>query len=318
MLTTYPVSPASATKQGAKTSWFDLVEPTDDEWTSVEAATQIKLPTREQLSEVESSSRVSVTGGVLFLSVPVVVHPKDSEQIPTPVGFILSPDTLVTIRYAPLHSFDVIAERLAKESDAASSAEVFTRLIEEMVDFGADLLEQYGADLDRISHTVFRRGQRRRRVLRTNLRLRNTLIDVGETGERLSQIRDTVHGLHRVVLFACERAPAGTPADINSRLKTARDDLTSLADYEMHLYGKVQFLLDAVLGFINTEQNDIFRVLTVVSIVGIPPTLIASMYGMNFKNMPELNWTWGYAWGLGLIALSAILPMAWFKWRGWW
>jgi magnesium transporter len=80
----------------------------------------------------------------------------------------------------------------------------------------------------------------------------------------------------------------------------------------------VQFLLDAVLGFINTEQNDIFKVLTIASVVGIPPTFIASMYGMNFHNMPELSWHYGYEWGLFLIALSTILPIIWFKWRGWW
>ena len=95
-------------------------------------------------------------------------------------------------------------------------------------------------------------------------------------------------------------------------------DLQSLSDFELHLSNKIQFLLDAVLGFINTEQNDIFKVLTIVSVVGIPPTLIASMYGMNFHNMPELSWPWGYEWGLFLIFLSTLLPVAWFKWRGWW
>jgi magnesium transporter len=107
------------------------------------------------------------------------------------------------------------------------------------------------------------------------------------------------------------------PPDLHDRLKTGRDDLISLGNYETQLYEKGQFLLDAVLGFINTEQNDIFRVLTIVSVIGIPPTLIASMYGMNFKNMPELSWTWGYQWGLGLIALSILVPIIWFKRRGW-
>jgi magnesium transporter len=102
-----------------------------------------------------------------------------------------------------------------------------------------------------------------------------------------------------------------------ARLRTAIADLTSLTDFEVHLTDKVQFLLDAVLGFINTEQNDIFRVLTIVSVVGIPPTLVAGMYGMNFQ-MPEYHWHYGYAWGLFVIFLSTILPIGWFKWRGWW
>jgi len=91
-----------------------------------------------------------------------------------------------------------------------------------------------------------------------------------------------------------------------------------LVDFEAHLSSKSQFLLDAILGFINTEQNDIFRVLTIVSVIGIPPTLIASMYGMNFHDMPELRWRWGYPYGLTLIALSALAPILWFKRRGWW
>jgi len=106
--------------------------------------------------------------------------------------------------------------------------------------------------------------------------------------------------------------------DIEVRLKTVRKDVNSLTDFESHLAGKVQFLLDAILGFINTEQNEIFKVLTIASVVGIPPTFFASLYGMNFHNMPELNWTWGYAYGLTVIAVSTILPIAWFKWRGWW
>ena len=96
-----------------------------------------------------------------------------------------------------------------------------------------------------------------------------------------------------------------------------RQDVLSLSDYDGHISNKVQLLLDATLGLINIEQNNIIKVLTIVSVVGIPPTLIASMYGMNFKIMPELNWSWGYPYGLALIALSAVLPLVWFKWRGW-
>ena len=107
------------------------------------------------------------------------------------------------------------------------------------------------------------------------------------------------------------------PAAVKTRLDTLRHDLASLNDYESHLLNKVQLLMDATLGLINVEQNDIIKVLTVVSVVGVPPTLVASMYGMNFKYMPELDWSWGYPYGLALIAISAIAPLLWFKWRGW-
>ena len=185
-----------------------------------------------------------------------------------------------------------------------------------MIDFGADMLERFGADLHRISRSVFLRAQRRRRHLRDGLRLRNTLVDVGETGERLSELRDTLQGLERIVLFACDRAE-WMPPDLHDRLKTGRDDLISLGNYETQLYEKGQFLLDAVLGFINTEQNDIFRVLTIVSVIGIPPTLIASMYGMNFKNIPEYDWPYGYYYALGLMAFVGFGLLGWFWKRGW-
>jgi len=154
-------------------------------------------------------------------------------------------------------------------------------------------------------------------VTRSNDALHRTLIEVGNAGERLSQIRGSLLGLQRIVQFASEPERDWMPNHVRSGLKTAQTDLLSLTDYETHLSDKVQFLLDAVLGFINTKQNDIFTVLTIVSVVGIPPTLVASIYGMNFKNMPELDWAWGYQFGLMLIVLSTVLPILWFKWRGW-
>jgi magnesium transporter len=158
---------------------------------------------------------------------------------------------------------------------------------------------------------------KRRHLTRSNEALHRTLIEVGNAGEHLSRIRGSLLGLQRIVPFASEPEREWIPNTVRSRLRTAQADLLSLTDYETHLSDKVQFLLDAVLGFINTKQNDIFTALTIVSVVGIPPTLVASIYGMNFKNMPELDWAWGYQFVLSLIALSTILPILWFKWRGW-
>jgi magnesium transporter len=191
--------------------------------------------------------------------------------------------------------------------------------LEGMVDFGADTLEKIAAELNGISSRVFKgyRSPRQHKIARFNRGLRTTLIDVGERGERLSQIRESLLGMQRIASFVAEKERDWIGENVQARLRTASSDLTSLTDFEVHLTDKVQFLLDAVLGFINTEQNDIFRVLTIVSVVGIPPTLVAGMYGMNFQ-IPEYHWQYGYAWGLFLIFLSTILPIAWFKWRGWW
>jgi len=166
-------------------------------------------------------------------------------------------------------------------------------------------------------HLLRPQGGHAPRVARANQLLREMLVQVGDAAESLSRIRESLTALQRLSGFAGDTQGVWLHQDIQTRLKTVRQDVNSLTDFESHLSGKVQFLLDAVLGFINTEQNEIFKVLTIASVVGIPPTFIASLYGMNSHNMPELDWTWGYAYGFGLIALSTILPIVWLKWRGW-
>jgi magnesium transporter len=319
MLTAYSTSARTEAAHAArKVSWLDLLDPTNEERARVESEFGLALPSREELSEVESSSRISEENGVLFLSMPMVSHAHAFDEAPSPVGFVLTRDVLVTIRYTQLRSFDTVAAKFSKNDAPGSSVETFAALVDEMVDLNADMLEGIAAELDAVSRSVFRKTRsRRRHVTRSNDALHDTLIDVGNAGERLSRIRSTLLGLQRIVPFACEPARDWIPDAMRSRLKSAQGDLVSLTDYETHLSGKVQFLLDAVLGFINTKQNDIFTVLTIVTVVGIPPTLVASIYGMNFKNMPELDWAWGYQFGLTLIVLSTVVPILWFRWRGW-
>jgi magnesium transporter len=299
-------------------SWLDLLNPTDEERAGVEARYGLKLPSRHQLSEVESSSRVSEKNGVLFLSMPIVAHASALDEPPSPVGFVLSKDVLVTIRYTQLLSFETVAARFSTADGRGTSVEAFVALVDAMVDLGADLLEGIGRELDAVSRAVFPKVRDNpRHPTRSNDALRDLLTDVGGAGERLSRIRDILLGLQRIVPFASGIERDWIPHEMHDRLNAAQADLLSLADYETHLSDRVQFLLDAVLGFINTRQNDIFQVLTIVSVVGIPPTLIAGIYGMNFRNMPEYTWAWGYQWGLGLIVLTTVLPLLWFKRRGW-
>jgi len=318
MLTAYPAA-ANATAQSTRAaSWVDLHDPTDAEKASVEGKYGFRLPSRRELSEIESSSRISEANGVLYLSMPIVAYAGTIEQPPSPLGFVLSKDVLVTIRYTQLRSFEAVAAKFSAPGGPTDSIGAFTAIIDEMVDLMADLLEQIGTELDQISRDIFpRRSKRRRRQGVSNDALRGVLTDVGNVGERASRIRDILLGLQRIVPFVAAPGRGWIPAQTQDHLKTAQTDIVSLTDYETHLSSKVQFLLDAVLGLINTKQNDIFTVLTVVSVVGIPPTLVASIYGMNFKNMPELSWAWGYQWGLFLIVLSTIIPILWFKWRGW-
>jgi len=318
MLLSFPAA-GSGGDVGPDTIWVDLYDPTAAEVERVAQRYDFKVPTRDDLDEIESSSRLRLEHGVLYLSMPITVYSEGGEPFPAPVGFILAPKILVTIRYSEPRGFGTARAQLAKQAASSNSADVFAAVLEALIDTGADLLEQMGSDLAGISKRVFRpKAEDLNRIARTNRELRAMLTQVGNTGEHLSYSRETILGLQRIIGFTCDSACDWIKPEIQARLTTARHDLASLADFEAHLSGKVQFLLDAILGFINTDQNDIFKVLTIVSVVGIPPTLIASMYGMNFHNMPEYSWVWGYQYVLGLIALSIILPIAWFKWRGWW
>ena len=312
MLTTYPEGPL------AEAVWIDLLQPAPEEIAAVEAATGVRVPSHEALAEIESSSRLRVVGRTLFLSTPLLAHGETPDAELSPLGLILSERVLVTVRFARVRAFEIAAEALPRGRTPSSSA-IFTTILEALVDRMADLLEIAGGEIDTLSRRVFRNaGREGRRIARANARLRLTLSEVGQIGDRLGKIRGSLLGVGRLAPFAGEAAKDWLDPGCRVRLKGVRTDVRSLADYESHLDGKNQFLLDAVLGFINTEQNDLFKILTIVSVVGVPPTLVASIYGMNFIAMPELHWPFGYAYALGMIVLSAVLPMVWFKWKGWW
>jgi magnesium transporter len=320
MLITYPGGKTvSSPIDPRQTWWLDLIDPTDEEKAAAENICRFTIPSRQELSSIETSSRISEDNGILYLSMPIVSTAASVDEAPSPLGFVLSNDYLVTVRYTALRSFDAVAARFSRPEAPKTGVETFTDLADEMVDLCADTLEGIGGELDALSRAIFpkRNSKRRRLVNKSNDALRGILIDVGSIGERASRARDILLGLQRIVPFVRGPQRQWISEQIRERLATVSTDIVSLTDYEEHLAGKVQFLLDAVLGLINTKQNDIFTVLTVVSVVGIPPTLVASIYGMNFKYMPELSWAYGYQWGLALIALSTVLPILWFKWRGW-
>ncbi len=298
--------------------WLDLLNPTDEERSAAERLTGLRVPAEADLAEIESSSRLSTEGNVLYLSTPMGYRSADGLSMTAPLGFVLSPDYLMTVRFADLPVFDQFAERFVGGTKQSGSVAAFLGLLEGVVDLLADVLEHVGADLDGISRRVFRAERKGApNAAQMDVQLRATLRAVGRAGERVSNIRDSLLGVNRIVLYASEAASDWIPRDLRPRFKTLGQDIASLSDYDNQLTNKVQFLLDATLGFINIEQNNGIKVLTVVSVVGVPPTLLASIYGMNFKNMPELQWEYGYAYGLAVIVLSGILPLLWFKRRGW-
>jgi magnesium transporter len=252
------------------------------------------------------------------MSVPITTLVGDDQPETAPVGFLLSRDRLITIRFAALESFDTVAASFGQAATTPTSGlEVFVDLCDEIIDHLADNLEQVAAELRTMSVATFHTEVDGRHAIRSNRIIRAKLRHIGRLGDRVSETRDTLLGVGRAIDFACELSADWSDRKLEPRMRTLRQDVESLDDYKVHLSDKVQFLLDAMVGLIGIAQNDVFKVLTIVSIVGIPPTLIAGIYGMNFKGMPEYDWAWGYPYGLAVIALSAIIPLAWFKWRGW-
>jgi len=299
------------------TAWIDIVDGSPEEIGWVERQTGLHVPTLAELSEIESSSRLRVESGTFYLSTPQVVRSGSAAPVTTALGFVLSKDRLITVRFAPLTAFATFAKDWTTPGRChPGSAGAFVGLLDAIVDRIADVLEQVGSDLDAVSLRVF--GDRLAGPpAHEDADLRGFLRRIGRSGDLASKIRDSLLGIGRIVPYVLGQSADWLPMELRIRMETQRADIASLSDYDTHLTSKVQLLLDATLGLINIEQNNIIKVLTVVSVVGVPPTLVASLYGMNFHNMPELSWSWGYPYGLALIAVSALAPLIWFKLRGW-
>ena len=297
----------------ARAIWIDLVSPTPDEIDRVRAATGLRLPTEAQISEIESTSRLSFESGAYYLSTPLVAVDAEGVHFLMPVGFVYAPRVLVTVRFGALPGLDAAQEEFAARPPR-NAEEAVLHIFELIVDRAADHLERTSAECDDLSRAAFRTNTRHAKA---SVRLSAALRRIGRAADGLSRIRDELLGLGRIGAYVTESKIEGAPAVDLARLKALRTDIASLTDYEGHLSSKVQFLLDATLGFINIEQNDIVKTLTIASVVGIPPVLIAGIYGMNFQFMPELKWVFGYPMALVLIVASGLAPLWWFKRRGW-
>jgi magnesium transporter len=308
--------------EAANAVWYDLMNPSDAEIAAVQKETGLSLPSQADVSEIENSSRLSSDGPVLTMSMPIVTR-TDEGLLASACGFVLSPDRLVTLRFAPSLAVDHFKETPHETGEAggASSAFIFAGLLETFVDKQADALERLRNELDAMSHQVFHhrfalennKADKRRNQ---ESELQSILVTLGRAYDTISFLRDSQLGIARIAPYTQTTAD-WLPKSVTARLKSLTKDITSLNEFSTHLTDKVQFLLDATLGLISISQNSLIKVLTIVSIVGIPPTLIAGIYGMNFHDMPELNWAYGYPYAWALMILSAVLPLILFRLKGW-
>ena len=303
----------------SQAQWIDLLNPTEEEKARVQAATGLDISTEEELAEIETSSRLYFDGKAIYLSMPLVSKMENMPADVRPIGFILNREKLVTIRFNRSRAFHNFLEaQHRKPMESGEPIDIFLALLEAISDRLSDLLETMRDELDTISKKIFSdAGGGPKHGRRLDNELQTVLKRLGRTADLMSSIRDSLLGVGRILPYVGQIAAPWIDRENRDRLKSLRQDITSLSDYDAHLNNKLQFLLDATLGLINNAKNNIIKVLTVVSVVGVPPTLIASIYGMNFKDIPELNWSFGYPYGLAMIALSAIVPLVWFKVRGW-
>ncbi|MDX1606979.1 MAG: magnesium transporter CorA family protein, partial [Candidatus Competibacterales bacterium] len=269
-------------------------------------------PTREEMEEIEVSSRLYQEDGALFMTAMILSRADTDDPRSTAVTFILSDARLVTLRHDEPRSFRLFAARAQRyQSDMRRGELVLTGLLEAIVDRTADILERVGSDLDAVSREVFA-PPRRGRDFHESLRR------IGRIGDLGSKVQESLISIARLLTFYNQTLDTGKGSkELRGRIKTLSRDVQSLTDHASFLSSKISFLLDATLGMINIEQNAIIKIFSVVAVIFLPPTLVASIYGMNFALMPELGWRFGYPWALGLMVVSAILPFWFFKRRGW-
>ncbi|WP_026613548.1 magnesium transporter CorA family protein [Ensifer aridi] len=300
--------------------WFDLFNPSSEETRLVEDRLGIEIPTRDEMQEIELSDRLYQEDGAEFMTMTATAKLDSDYPVKVPVTFILKGTTLVTVRHADPKPFQIYANRIQKPNGAVCETGelVMLGLLEAMIDRTADALERAGSDIDAISREVFRKSNAS--ATKKTRDLQSLIEQIGQKGDLLTVIRESLVSIGRLVAYhvAIEGStPRKAAKESRQRVKLIQRDAASLGDHALFLSNKINFLLDATLGLINLEQNQIIKIFSVAAVVFLPPTLVASIYGMNFEAMPELHWKLGYPFGLAAMVISALLPYLYFKRRGW-
>ncbi len=298
------------------TAWIDLLAPTPEEDHAVEKATGIAVPTREEMAEIEPSSRLYIENNARYMTATLICATDTETPRTTVVTFILGGGPLVTVRYDDPRPFAIAASRLARYCHPGiSGLNVLIELLDAIIDRAADVLERVGTEIDDISQRVFERSAGANEASKS---YKEILKAIGAKGNLNSKVRESMVSINRLVLFLANDAEdLRLHKEQRSLVKSMARDVSSLADHASFLANKITFLLDAVLGMVALEQNNVIKIFSVVAVVFLPPTLIASIYGMNFEVMPELKWPFGYPLALAMMVAAAILPYAFFRWKKW-
>lgn len=304
-----------AAAPGLDAVWIDLLNPEPEEVKPLGERLGINIPDRADMEEIEISSRLYHENGAVFMTAILPADTDGDEPEMAPVSFILSGNQLITVRYHDPRAFTTFptqAQRMATKLPDADT--ILVGLLEAIIDRLADVLERAGRDIDAVSAMIFRRANTKDEPQD----FQGVLEKIGRKGDLNSNIRDSLATLERLVSFLGSVAmDRECGPDLRKRVKTLSSDARSLSDHSGFLSQKITFMLDASLGMINIQQNATIKIFSVVAVIFLPPTLIASIYGMNFEHMPELSWVFGYPFAIGLMIAAAILPYLYFKHRNW-
>lgn len=296
--------------------WIDLLNPTRDEELFIEREIGLQVPTREEMAEIEVSSRLYSEHGAHFMTATVLYQVETPSPQSTAITFILTERMLITVRYAEPRAFPLFLGRAEKgDAKCDSALDVMLGLLEAIIDRAADLIERLQGETERIAQSIFdMKGGSGSHTRRFDVVLKQ----IGKEGEVAAKARESLISIGRVLTYLSHLAVLRKDDKrLRERIKTEARDVQSLADHLSYLNARITFLLDASLGMVSIEQNQIIKLFSVVAVMLMPPTLVASVYGMNFKYMPELDWPWGYPIALGLMILSAAVPFLFFRRRGW-
>ncbi|WP_435641672.1 magnesium/cobalt transporter CorA [Micavibrio aeruginosavorus] len=294
--------------------WVDMLQPDAAEEKLVEDALVLDVPTKEDMKAIELSNRLYKDEGALFMTATLVVGTDTPAPLLSPVSFILTNHKLITVRDHEPKAFQLFSTRAQRSLPRCSNGEdVLIGLLETIVDRLSDPLENVANEIERISHEIFRNGTGKKKT-----DFNEVLRIIGQKGDLNSKVKETLLSLDRVISFLTYNIDKNTlNTEMKHGLASLEQDVRALTDHASFLSNKINFVLEATLGMINIEQNTIIKFFSVAAVIFLPPTLIASTYGMNFHFMPELDWPFGYPIALIAMLMSAILPYLYFRHRRW-
>jgi magnesium transporter len=295
--------------------WIDLYRPTPVQVARVGETFGIEVPTLADMEEIEVSSRLYRENGTDNMTVVLPGAQPDGNQVTGPVTFMLRTDRLLTVRHHAPRPFETFPERAqAATMGCGTPLRLMLGLVEEIVARQADLLEGAGRVLDGLAARVY--GATTEAL--SSEELAQALRATGRQGEILARVRLGLLTIERMLsVLSLWHGETAEGRALRSLLKSLQRDIAALEIHADFLSGRVGLATDTTLGMVNLSQNTSVRMMSVVAALFLPPTLIASIYGMNFAHMPELAWPWAYPAALGLMVVSAGVTWAWFRWKGW-